>query len=75
MNIVIIFHNIRSVYNVGAMFRTAETTGIKKIYLSGYTPSPLDRFNKKRKDFTKTALGAEDNITWEKKNNLNKLKN
>ena|SRR3989344_6991827 len=61
----LILHNIRSVYNVGSIFRTADAVGISKVYLTGYTPTPLDRFGRKRKDFHKTALGAEDSVPWE----------
>ncbi len=60
----ILLHNIRSVHNVGSMFRTSDALGISKIYLSGYTPSPLDRFNRKRSDLAKVALGAENNVSW-----------
>src|SRR3989338_2020262 len=67
---IVIFHNIRSVENVGAMFRTADAIGINKIYLSGYTPTPLDRFGRKRSDMTKSALGAEEVVSWKKKKNL-----
>ncbi|MFA6006580.1 MAG: RNA methyltransferase [Candidatus Paceibacterota bacterium] len=62
---ILILHNIRSVYNVGAIFRTADAAGVSKIYLTGYTPSPLDRFGSIRKDITKTALGAEKSVSWE----------
>ncbi len=65
-NIVLILHDIRSVYNVGAIFRTADAAGVSKIYLSGVTPLPIDRFGRKRKDFAKCALGAEENVAWEK---------
>ncbi len=61
----LILDNIRSVYNVGSIFRTAETLGIKKVYCVGTTPTPLDRFDRKRKDFAKVALGAEDILEWE----------
>ena len=64
---ILILHNIRSVENVGAMFRTADAVGINKIYLTGYTPCPLDRFGRKRKDLAKSALGAEEFIPWEYK--------
>lgn len=66
----LILHNIRSVENVGAMFRTADAAGIGKIYLTGYTPAPLDRFGRKRKDLAKSALGAEEFVAWESKKNL-----
>ncbi|MBT3282908.1 TrmH family RNA methyltransferase [bacterium] len=61
----LILHNIRSVQNVGAIFRTADAAGIDKIYLTGYTPTPLDRFGRERSDVAKTALGAQKNIDWE----------
>ena len=66
MEIYLVLHNIRSLYNVGAIFRTAEGLGVKKIYLTGYTPEPYDLFGKIRKDFQKTALGAEKYLEWEK---------
>jgi tRNA G18 (ribose-2'-O)-methylase SpoU len=49
------------------MFRTADAAGIDKIYLTGYTPTPLDRFGRKRKDLAKSALGAEEYVNWEYK--------
>ena len=67
---ILILHNIRSVENVGAMFRTADAAGIDKIYLTGYTPAPLDRFGRKRKDLAKSALGAEEFVRWESKKSL-----
>ncbi len=68
--IYIVLPNLRSVYNVGAIFRTAEALGVSKIYLSGTTPTPIDRFGKSRKDFAKSALGAENSVTWEYVKNL-----
>lgn len=67
---ILILHNIRSVENVGAMFRTADAAGVDKIYLSGYTPAPLDRFGRTRKDLAKSALGAEQYVKWESKKSL-----
>jgi tRNA G18 (ribose-2'-O)-methylase SpoU len=61
----VLLHNIRSAHNVGSIFRTAETAGVSKIYISGYTPSPVDKFNRPRKDVAKVSLGAEKIITWE----------
>ncbi|MDO8515805.1 MAG: TrmH family RNA methyltransferase [bacterium] len=63
--IVAVIHNVRSVHNVGSMFRTADGAGIKKLYLSGFTPGPLDRFGKVRTDFKKVSLGAEASVEWE----------
>jgi tRNA G18 (ribose-2'-O)-methylase SpoU len=51
--------NIRSTFNVGAIFRTADAAGITKIYLCGYTPTPP------RDEIEKVALGAEKTVPWE----------
>ncbi len=64
-NKVLILHDVRSVINVGAIFRTADAIGVSKIYLTGYTPAPIDRFKRKRSDFAKAALGAEETVRWE----------
>ncbi len=73
---LLILHDIRSVINVGALFRTADAVGIKTIVLSGVTPGPTDRFGRKRADFAKSALGAEDFVPWsEAKNILSLIKN
>ncbi len=63
--IAVLLHNIRSTHNVGSIFRTADAAGVARVYLSGYTPSPTDRFGRAQKDIAKTALGAEDYIPWE----------
>lgn len=62
----LILHNIRSAENVGSMFRTADAFGVKKIFLTGYTPAPIDRFKRPVSKITKTALGAEKTVSWEK---------
>ncbi len=67
---VLILENIRSVENVGAMFRTADAAGLNKIYLTGYTAAPIDRFGRKRNDLAKASLGAEEFVLWEKKKSL-----
>lgn len=64
---ILILENIRSAQNVGAIFRTADAAGVSKIYLIGVTPSPIDRFGRKRTDVSKSALGAEETIAWESK--------
>ncbi len=71
----LVLHNIRSAYNVGAIFRTADGLGIKKIYLTGYTPSPADKIHKTQaqKMLEKTALGAEKNVLWEKIEKISNL--
>lgn len=61
----LLLHNIRSAHNVGSIFRTADAAGVTRIYLSGYTPCPLDRFKRPQKEIAKTALGAEIFIPWE----------
>ncbi|GIW65489.1 MAG: rRNA methyltransferase [Candidatus Parcubacteria bacterium] len=67
-NFFAILHNIRSTYNVGAIFRTADAVGIDKLYLTGYTPTPA-----KDKKIEKTALGAEKYVTWEYYQNISYL--
>jgi tRNA G18 (ribose-2'-O)-methylase SpoU len=67
---ILILSDIRSTQNVGAIFRTADAVGIDKIYLTGYTPAPIDRFGKKRNDIAKSALGAEESVLWESKKSL-----
>ncbi len=62
---ILILNNIRSVFNVGSIFRTADGAGVSKIYLVGVTPDPVDRFGRERKDLAKVALGAEKKIAWE----------
>jgi 23S rRNA (guanosine2251-2'-O)-methyltransferase len=57
--IYLILHNIRSAYNVGSIFRTADAAGVKKIYLCGYTPTPDNQ------KVVKTSLGAEKYVPWE----------
>lgn len=74
-DVYVILHNIRSVQNVGAIFRTAECAGVEKIFLSGYTPSPIDRFGRARADFNKSALGAERFVEWEQYKNISSLIN
>lgn len=63
--LVAILHNIRSVHNVGSMFRTADGAGVLKLYLTGFTPTPVDRFGEFRKDLMKTSLGSERTVAWE----------
>lgn len=60
----LILENIRSAYNVGAMFRTADGVGVTKIFLLGYTPTPLDRFGRIQSEIAKTSLGASSEIAW-----------
>lgn len=61
----LILENIRSAHNVGAMFRTADGAGVAKIFLVGYTPTPIDRFGRVQPEIKKTSLGASEEIAWE----------
>jgi tRNA G18 (ribose-2'-O)-methylase SpoU len=61
----VILCDIRSNYNVGAIFRTCDGAGVDKVYLTGFTPAPKDRFGRKVAEISKTALGAEEFIPWE----------
>ncbi|MFA7193636.1 MAG: TrmH family RNA methyltransferase [Candidatus Paceibacterota bacterium] len=61
----VVLNNIRSTQNVGAILRTCDASGIDKVFFSGITPSPIDRFGRKRSDVSKSALGAEDSVKWE----------
>lgn len=72
MNLVVIAHNIRSIYNVGSIFRTCDGFGIDHLYLTGYTPYPEiqhdTRLSHERQRITrqihKTALGAEQSVSF-----------
>lgn len=57
--------DVRSAHNVGAMLRTADCAGVIKLYLAGYTPSPLDEFGRARAEISKTSLGANESVAWE----------
>lgn len=70
---ILIIHDIRSCYNVGSIFRTADGLGVEKIYLTGYSPYPATN-NDSRLPYLaqkidhqihKTALGAEKTVSWE----------
>jgi len=66
--LIVILYNIRSTYNVGAIFRTCDGLGINEVVITGYTPFfdkglPHEQ-EKLRKQIHKTALGAEDLIKW-----------
>ncbi len=65
MNTYVILHNIRSAHNVGSIFRTSDGAGVAKIYLTGYTPSPVDRFGRVRTEIAKTSLGASSMVPYE----------
>lgn len=70
--ILLILHNVRSCHNVGSLLRTAEGLGVEAVWLTGYTPYPaVEKDNrlpheasKLTKQINKTALGAENYVTW-----------
>lgn len=62
--IVVILDDVRSLNNIGSVFRTADAFLIEKIYLCGITATPPSP------DIHKTALGAEDSVEWEHVNNV-----
>ena len=55
---------------MGSIFRTADGAGVTKLWLTGYTPAPLDQFKRVNSEIAKTALGAEQSIEWEKRENI-----
>ena len=61
----IVLEDIRSAYNVGAIFRTADASGVAKVFLVGYTPAPIDRFGRVQAEISKTSLGASETMSWE----------
>lgn len=73
IDIVLIVHDIRSCHNVGSLLRTADGLGVSKVYFTGYTPYPttpaderLPHIHQKlSQQISKTALGAENSVSWE----------
>jgi len=57
--VILVLDNVRSLHNVGAVFRTADAFGLEKIWLCGITGRPPQR------EITKTALGSEESVSWE----------
>ena len=62
--IIIILDDIRSLHNIGSVFRTADAFLIEKIYLCGITATPPN------KEIHKTALGATETVVWEHHENV-----
>ena len=56
---VVVLNNIRSLYNVGSIFRTADGAGVEKVWICGITGHPPNN------QISKTALGAEEHVAWE----------
>jgi 23S rRNA (guanosine2251-2'-O)-methyltransferase len=61
---VVVLDNIRSLYNTGAFFRTADACAVERLVLCGITPRP-DQGHRQRRAIAKTALGAELTVPWE----------
>jgi len=59
LSVVVVLDNVRSLHNIGSVFRTCDAFLIKKIYLCGITATPP------HKDIHKTALGATESVDWE----------
>jgi 23S rRNA (guanosine2251-2'-O)-methyltransferase len=57
--VTVLLESIRSLYNVGSIFRTSDAVQVEKLILSGFTPRPP------RKEIEKTALGATKSVLWE----------
>lgn len=60
-------------HNVGSIFRTSDAIGVSQVYLSGYSPLPIDKFKRPVKEIAKTALGSEQSIPWESVKNPSAL--
>lgn len=60
MELHLIAHDIRSAQNVGSLFRTCDSLGVAKLWLTGYTPEPT------HPRVAKTALGAQESVVCEK---------
>jgi tRNA G18 (ribose-2'-O)-methylase SpoU len=64
MPVVVVLDNVRSLYNTGAFFRTADGCGVERLILCGLTPRP-DQGGRQRRAIAKTALGAELVVPWQ----------
>ncbi len=71
-HLFVIAHNIRSLYNVGSIFRACDTFGVDKLYLTGYTGAPIGNNANK---IAKVALGAQEFVPWEQAKSLTRLIN
>jgi tRNA G18 (ribose-2'-O)-methylase SpoU len=57
--VYVLAHNIRSLHNIGSIFRSSDAVGVDKIFLTGFSGVPP------RKEISKTALGADESVKWE----------
>lgn len=65
--VLVVLDNIRSLNNIGSVFRTADAFRVEKIYLTGFTATPP------HKDIHKTALGATESVDWEYRSDIAEL--
>lgn len=80
-HVTIVVHNVRSAHNVGSILRTADGLGINYVYLTGYTPYPKQRIDRRlphiqeklEARIDKTALGAQNSTNWHYQKDIIKL--
>lgn len=65
--VVVILDNVRSMHNIGSVFRTADAFLIQKVYLCGITATPP------HKEIRKTALGATESVEWQHSEDINQV--
>lgn len=65
--LTVVLNSVRSLYNVGSIFRTADGAGVEKIFLCGITGCPPNN------QISKTALGAETRVPWEREEDVLKV--
>ena len=65
--VLVLLDQVRSMHNVGSVFRTSDAFSIDKVYLCGITPCPPHR------EIQKTALGATESVEWEHQGNIEEL--
>jgi tRNA G18 (ribose-2'-O)-methylase SpoU len=65
--IIVLLDDVRSLNNIGSVFRTCDAMGIKKMYLCGITGQPPHR------EIRKTAIGASESVDWEHKKNASEI--
>jgi 23S rRNA (guanosine2251-2'-O)-methyltransferase len=79
--LILIVHNVRSAHNVGSLLRTADAMAVDKVYLTGFTPYPLQKSDSRPphvrgqidRKITKTSLGAEKSVDWDHQEDVSEL--
>ena len=67
MEVVVVAHNIRSMHNVGSIFRATYCFGVKKLFLTGYTATPP------QKEISKVSICTEEFVDWEYRDDVELL--